>query len=210
MDADGQPVTEGLPYSLEFATADMDMWAIGVLLFLFITGENLFPVNRDDDLVSADGMRAVSGACIMHFYCMPALSPPPRPLQPPASPPPLTLKSPNHHPPSLNPPSTRRPAPEWNDAYVEAKLSCIRDPAARDLIRQLLSRDPTKRLSAQEVLDHPFLRPPEAIHREIEELKAKVSAGTGGSGGNGGLVVVGGTNPRLIPTYLAPPPKPRP
>ena len=68
MDADGQPVTEGLPYSLEIATADMDMWAIGVLLFLFITGENLFPVNRDDDLVSVDGMRAVSGACIMHFY----------------------------------------------------------------------------------------------------------------------------------------------
>ena len=68
MEADGQPVTEGLPYSLEIATADMDMWAIGVLLFLFITGENLFPVNRDDDLVSADGMRAVSGACIMHFY----------------------------------------------------------------------------------------------------------------------------------------------
>ena len=68
MDADGQPVTKGLPYSLEIATAEMDMWAIGVLLFLFATGENLFPVNRDDDLVSADGMRAVSGACIMHFY----------------------------------------------------------------------------------------------------------------------------------------------
>mmetsp|Transcript_5671 Transcript_5671/g.13131 ORF Transcript_5671/g.13131 Transcript_5671/m.13131 type:complete len:815 (+) Transcript_5671:732-3176(+) len=135
MDADGQPVTEGLPYSLEIATADMDMWAVGVLLFLFITGENLFPVNRDDDLVSVDGMRAVS---------------------------------------------------EWNDVYAEAKLSCIRDPAARDLVRQLLSRDPTKRLSAQEVLDHPFLRPPEVIHREIEELKAKVSAGTGGSGGSGG------------------------
>ena len=66
--ADGKPVTEGLPYSLEFATKAMDMWAIGVLLFLFDTGENLFMVNRDDDLVSADGMRAVSGACIMHLY----------------------------------------------------------------------------------------------------------------------------------------------
>ena len=68
MDDDGQPVTEGLPYTPEIATADMDMWAIGALLFLFITGENLFMVNRDDDLVSVDGMRAVSGACIMRFY----------------------------------------------------------------------------------------------------------------------------------------------
>ena len=68
MDADGQPVTEGLPYSLEIATADMDMWAIGVLLFLFITGENLFPVNRDDDLVSADSFRALGGACVIDIY----------------------------------------------------------------------------------------------------------------------------------------------
>ena len=57
----GEPITDGLPYDLQVATTAIDMWAIGVLLYLFITGENLFPVNRDDDLVSAESMLTLVG-----------------------------------------------------------------------------------------------------------------------------------------------------
>ena len=53
-------------------------------------------------------------------------------------------------------------------------MSCIRDPVARDLIRKLLARDPSKRPSAREVLMHPFLRPPEDIQRDMDKLKAQL------------------------------------
>lgn len=46
---------------------------------------------------------------------------------------------------------------EWSDGFKGKKLSKVSNPDARNLIAQLLSRDPKRRPSAERVLSHPFL-----------------------------------------------------
>ena len=53
---DGTPITDVPPYKLLRASASLDMWSLGVMLYLLLTGENLVPVTRDDDFVSGAGM----------------------------------------------------------------------------------------------------------------------------------------------------------
>ena len=45
----------------------------------------------------------------------------------------------------------------WTDAYKAERLSHIADKYARNLVSQLLSKDPAKRPTVQQVLYHPFL-----------------------------------------------------
>jgi len=45
----------------------------------------------------------------------------------------------------------------WTDAYKAERLSHIADKYARNLVSQLLSKDPAKRPTVQQVLHHPFL-----------------------------------------------------
>jgi hypothetical protein len=105
----GNPIFDGLPYELLPASASLDIWSLGVMLYLLLTGENLVPVTRDDDFVSGIGMGYVF---------------------------------------------------DWNDEKRREKLSKVKnDPAANDLLSQLLSPDPTKRSenSLQQLLDeHSF------------------------------------------------------
>ena len=53
---DGKPIKDKLPYKLLPASSSLDMWSVGVMLYLLITGENLVPVTRDDDFVSGAGL----------------------------------------------------------------------------------------------------------------------------------------------------------
>ena len=46
-----------LPYALVPASATMDVWAYGAMLYHMSTGEPLLPVNRDDDLIDGAGRR---------------------------------------------------------------------------------------------------------------------------------------------------------
>jgi len=57
---DGNPIFDGLPYELLPASASLDIWSLGVLLYQLLTGENLVPVTRDDDFVSGTGMGYVA------------------------------------------------------------------------------------------------------------------------------------------------------
>jgi hypothetical protein len=41
---------KGLPYVLEKAEANIDIWSFGLLLYHLCTGKPFLPVNRDDDL----------------------------------------------------------------------------------------------------------------------------------------------------------------
>ena len=45
-----------LPYDLITSSVAMDLWSLGVLMYLLITGEALVPSNRDDDCVNAEAM----------------------------------------------------------------------------------------------------------------------------------------------------------
>ena len=45
----------------------------------------------------------------------------------------------------------------WTDEYKSSCLDKVEDPLARNLISQLLHKNPEKRPTAQRVLDHPFL-----------------------------------------------------
>jgi len=51
-DTDGNPICDGLPYDLVKASAAIDMWALGVMAFLLLTGESFVPSTRDDDCTS--------------------------------------------------------------------------------------------------------------------------------------------------------------
>ena len=45
-----------LPYDLITSSVAMDLWSLGALMYLLITGEALVPSNRDDDCVNAEAM----------------------------------------------------------------------------------------------------------------------------------------------------------
>ena len=49
---DGSPICHGLPYKLVKASEAIDMWALGVVAFLLLTGESFVPSTRDDDCTS--------------------------------------------------------------------------------------------------------------------------------------------------------------
>jgi serine/threonine protein kinase len=51
------PVDVELPYPLVEATAAIDLWSFGVVLYSLVTGSSLFAVNRDDDLYDATAMK---------------------------------------------------------------------------------------------------------------------------------------------------------
>mmetsp|Transcript_28568 Transcript_28568/g.52163 ORF Transcript_28568/g.52163 Transcript_28568/m.52163 type:complete len:890 (-) Transcript_28568:1548-4217(-) len=44
---------KSLPYTLVHADTSQDMWALGVMIYALLTGEKLFPVDKNEDLVSA-------------------------------------------------------------------------------------------------------------------------------------------------------------
>ena len=46
-----------LPYALLPASPALDIWALGLLLYNLVSGESLFPTNRDDDCTNGDVMR---------------------------------------------------------------------------------------------------------------------------------------------------------
>ena len=54
--------TEGkeLPFMIEPASAAIDIWALGVMLFRFLAEEDLLPVNRNDDLTKAANMAIIA------------------------------------------------------------------------------------------------------------------------------------------------------
>ena len=55
-DANSTTASAELPYMLEEASKAIDIWALGTLLFLFVTGKNLIPVDRNDDITEAADM----------------------------------------------------------------------------------------------------------------------------------------------------------
>ena len=55
----GQSVTKDLPYELVEASAKLDVWALGALAFMLLTGETLVLATRDDDCASGAAMRVV-------------------------------------------------------------------------------------------------------------------------------------------------------
>eukprot|EP00947_MAST-08B_sp_MAST-8B-sp1_P005371 g5371.t1 len=58
---DGTPIDpDRLPYDLIHSSTAVDVWALGALLFLFLAGENLVLVNRDDDLTTAAAMTYIA------------------------------------------------------------------------------------------------------------------------------------------------------
>ena len=49
-----------LPYKLVFADPSQDMWAIGVMLYYLLTGQQLFSVDKNEDLVSPEAYRELA------------------------------------------------------------------------------------------------------------------------------------------------------
>ena len=119
---DGKPIKDGLPYELLPASASLDMWSLGVMLYLLLTGENLVPVTRDDDFVSGTGMGYIF---------------------------------------------------DWDEQKRRKKLSKINDPAANELLSQLLSTDPIKRSNPRQLLDeHSFFNPKPGDMEMTKKLEA--------------------------------------
>jgi serine/threonine protein kinase len=54
---DGKPVDiKSLPYDLVPASTAIDLWSVGCLLYLLVTGDTLVPSNRDDDFSSGKSL----------------------------------------------------------------------------------------------------------------------------------------------------------
>eukprot|EP00947_MAST-08B_sp_MAST-8B-sp1_P005922 g5922.t1 len=64
VDPDTGEATNGLgvtlPYTIEEASKAIDVWALGTMLFLFLTEENLVPVNRNDDITKTADMVSIA------------------------------------------------------------------------------------------------------------------------------------------------------
>ncbi len=56
-----RPVSpELLPYELVKASPALDVWAVGVLLFAFVTEQSLIPVDKNDDITDGQYMRYIA------------------------------------------------------------------------------------------------------------------------------------------------------
>lgn len=51
---------ELLPYELVLASMALDVWAVGVLLFAFVTEQSLIPVDKNDDITNGHYMRYIA------------------------------------------------------------------------------------------------------------------------------------------------------
>lgn len=58
---------------------------------------------------------------------------------------------------------------EWSDAYKGSKLSKVLDMRARNLLSQMLSKDPLKRPNISRILAHPFISGNQKVPRMIGE-----------------------------------------
>ena len=58
---DAPDLSRPLPYNLVEASAAIDLWSLGALIFLLIMGETLVPSNRDDDCVDETAMATLCG-----------------------------------------------------------------------------------------------------------------------------------------------------
>ena len=58
---DGQPIDAAfLPYELVTASAGIDLWSVGILTYLLVTGHTLVQSNRDDDFFSGSEMSYIA------------------------------------------------------------------------------------------------------------------------------------------------------
>lgn len=48
-----------LPYLLEYASAKVDIWSVGVILYQLATGQPLVKIDRNDDIVSGEGYHTI-------------------------------------------------------------------------------------------------------------------------------------------------------
>ena len=55
----------------------------------------------------------------------------------------------------------------WSNELKKKKLVKVKDPVARHLLSQLLTKDPTKRPSAKRVLTHPFITGKKAFFQRL-------------------------------------------
>ena len=55
----------------------------------------------------------------------------------------------------------------WSNELKMKKLAKVKDPVARHLLSQLLTKDPTKRPSAKRVLTHPFITGKKAFFQRL-------------------------------------------
>ena len=55
----------------------------------------------------------------------------------------------------------------WSNELKKKKLAKVKDPVARHLLSQLLTKDPTKRPSAKRVLTHPFITGKKAFFQRL-------------------------------------------
>jgi serine/threonine protein kinase len=103
--ANGELYHLGVGYALRKSDPSQDMWALGAILYLLCTGEQLFQASIEDN---------VSGSAMSEVYL-------------------------------------------WTDDTKEQKLSKVSDRYARNLISLLLQKNPTKRLTPEQVVGHPFV-----------------------------------------------------
>ena len=48
-----------LPYSLTHASASIDIWSVGIMLYQLATGQSLVKIDRNDDIVSGEGYHTI-------------------------------------------------------------------------------------------------------------------------------------------------------
>jgi len=56
---DNEPVHRGLPYNLVEVSKNIDVWALGVMAFILLTGQPLVASTRDDDCATGADMYAI-------------------------------------------------------------------------------------------------------------------------------------------------------